>query len=361
MNQVAIPRGNSLSEIRKMRIDPAAGSNSFPNVVNANPCHFRLSVSDPEQFAEAIRGARLEARLLARTSGVSQLERIHLPRTCFDTARISSPLLFSGEVAEDCFTLIFVTACPRDGHSFNFSTRHGTGYIALFQPRAVLDAMTSAGYANATLTVPEKLFREEIHHRFPEIPDEWLKRGAGLRIPDSANRKLAFLLDDRREMDQSNSTWLADSMARVRFEEDLLEVFIDALREAHLARTPPQSPLRLRRYEAVRRIRDHIADHRGSPLRINDLCQVSGMSRRGVEYAFRDLFGVAANTFVRGHRLHGVRRSLLASEPAPGRIKQVALEWGFWHLGRFSADYCKLFGELPNATMISRKMANGRI
>ena len=344
-----------------MRIDQAALSNSLAIMEGINPCHFHLSVSDPEQFAEAIRGSRLEARLLAKTSGVSQLERIHLPRTCFDTARISSPLLFSGEMAEDCFTLIFVTACPRDGHSFNFSTRHGTGYIALFQPRAVVDAMTPAGYANATLTVPEKLFRQEIRHRFPEIPDEWLKHGAGLRIPDSANRKLACLLAGRREMDQSNSAWLADSMARVHFEEDLLEVFLDALREAHLAGSPPPVPLRLRRYEAMRRIRDHIADHRGTPLRINDLCEVSGMSRRGLEYAFKDLFGVAANTFIRGHRLHGVRRSLLASEPAPGRIKQVALEWGFWHLGRFSADYRKLFGELPNETMISRKMANGRI
>lgn len=351
MKQVAFPRGNSLSEMRKMRVDQLALSNSLAIMEVVNPCHFRLAVSDPEQFAEAIRGSRLEARLLAKASGVSQLERIHLPRTCFDTARISSPLLFSGEVAEDCFTLIFVTACPRDGHSFNFSTRHGTGYIAFFQPRAVLDAMTPAGYANATLTVPEKLFRQEIRHRFPEIPDEWLKRGAGLRIPDSANRKLALLLAGRREMDQSNSAWLADSMARIHFEEDLLEVFIDALREAHLAGTPPQSPLRLRRYEAMRRIRDHIADHRGSPLRINDLCQVSGMSRRGLEYAFKDLFGVPANAFVRGHRLHGVRRSLQASEPAPGRIKQVALEWGFWHLGHFTKNYRDLFGEPPSETV----------
>lgn len=317
---------------------------------DACPHHHRLAVSDPEQFAEAIRGSRLDACLLARVSGVSQLERIHLPRTCFDTIRISAPLLVTGEMAADCFTLVYVTDCPSDGHAFNFSVRHGSDYIGIFPPRAVLDAMTPAGYANATLTVPDELFLRQISRRFPEVPPAWLMRGAGLRIPGSACRNLSRLLAGRREMDQSNPGWLADHMARSHFEEDLLDAFLDALRESHGVGVQPAPPLHLRRYAAVRRIRDHIAGSEGSSFRIDELCEVSGMSRRGIEYAFKDLFGIGANAFVRCQRLHGARRTLLACEPALGAVKRVALEWGFWHLGRFSHEYRLLFHESPSDT-----------
>ena len=31
-------------------------------------------------------------------------------------------------------------------------------------------------------------------------------------------------------------------------------------------------------------------------------------------------------------------------------VQGVAARWGFWHMGAFSADYKRQFGELPSAT-----------
>jgi AraC family transcriptional regulator, ethanolamine operon transcriptional activator len=31
-------------------------------------------------------------------------------------------------------------------------------------------------------------------------------------------------------------------------------------------------------------------------------------------------------------------------------VTQAASQWGFWHLGYFSRDYRKMFGELPSQT-----------
>lgn len=33
----------------------------------------------------------------------------------------------------------------------------------------------------------------------------------------------------------------------------------------------------------------------------------------------------------------------------------VANNWGFWHMGRFAADYRKFFGELPSETLQKQK------
>jgi AraC-like DNA-binding protein len=316
--------------------------------------NFRLRVTQPEDFVEAIRGSRIDARVLARSEGFSQLDRVQLTRTCFDTVEISSTLLVSGEMAADCYTLVYVSKCPRHGHLFTHSQQHGPGYLGFFPPGGSLDALLPAGYANATLTVPEDLFLREISHRFPEIPDAWLERGAALRLPEQASRQLACLLAARREMDRSSANWLADGMACVHFENDLLEAFLDALRAAHHVGPQPATANRLRRYAAIRRVRDHLAGHAGLPLRLNDLCEIGGVSRRGLEYVFKDLLGIGANAFVRCHRLHGTRRAILAANSKPGIIKQVALDWGFWHLGRFAADYRKLFGESPSATLARR-------
>ena len=101
-------------------------------------------------------------------------------------------------------------------------------------------------------------------------------------------------------------------------------------------------------------VRDFIRDNHHRPIHLKELCEVSGLSRRGLEYLMRDLLGVRLNTMLRLMRMHGVRRELLAVEPGDGWVKRSALEWGFWHLGRFAAEYRSLYGECPSDTLARR-------
>ena len=101
----------------------------------------------------------------------------------------------------------------------------------------------------------------------------------------------------------------------------------------------------------MQQARDFIADHLHQPLCLDDLCTALHFSRRGVENLFHDLLGVNPLTYLRHQRLHGVRRALMAAEPASGVVKEKALDWGFRHLGRFASDYYEFFGEFPNETL----------
>lgn len=251
----------------------------------------------------------------------------------------------------DCYTLIYVSECPEEGHSFNFATRHGSGYIGFFAPGGMLDAFVPAGYANATLTIPKDLLLSELAIRFPEAPAEWLRKGAGLRIPEPSMRRIGRLLGARHELDRTDPGWLAENEASRHFEEDMIGVFVEALRASWDRSHPTLSAPRQKRYGALRLVREHIADHRGDPLRLDALCEVAGMSRRGLEYLFKDHFGIGVNAFIRCQRLHGARRAICNSTPGPGVVKRIALEWGFWHLGRFAHDYQTCFGESPSATL----------
>ncbi|MEX5669595.1 helix-turn-helix domain-containing protein, partial [Pseudomonas neuropathica] len=44
-------------------------------------------------------------------------------------------------------------------------------------------------------------------------------------------------------------------------------------------------------------------------------------------------------------------RELLKRSPMETTVAEVAMQWSFWHLGRFSSRYRALFQELPSETL----------
>ncbi len=90
----------------------------------------------------------------------------------------------------------------------------------------------------------------------------------------------------------------------------------------------------------------HLAD-RGESRTAGELAVSLGVSRRALEQAFRSALGVSPSRYLRGVRLNRARRALRRDRLS---VTEAALDHGFAHLGRFAADYRRLFGELPSQT-----------
>lgn len=101
----------------------------------------------------------------------------------------------------------------------------------------------------------------------------------------------------------------------------------------------------------VNRAREYVLSRRSEPPSVAELCAYLRMSRRGVHYCFMNVLGINPVTFLRYVRLHGVRQDLLKAGPEPASIGEVAMSWGFWHLGMFASYYKALYGELPSMTV----------
>jgi AraC-like DNA-binding protein len=99
---------------------------------------------------------------------------------------------------------------------------------------------------------------------------------------------------------------------------------------------------------ALRQIKDYIKEHPHEPLTVQDLCNLSGVSRSTIEHAFLEHFGVSPKQYLKAFRLNGARRELRRAYSSAARISDVANRWGFWHMGQFAADYKKLFEVLPS-------------
>ena len=85
-------------------------------------------------------------------------------------------------------------------------------------------------------------------------------------------------------------------------------------------------------------------------LRITELAEHSGVSSRTVERAFLRT-GCTPLEYLRGVRLEQARRILSDRAPA-ATVAEAAILAGFTHLGRFSAEYRRRFGELPSQTLL---------
>jgi len=88
-----------------------------------------------------------------------------------------------------------------------------------------------------------------------------------------------------------------------------------------------------------------------------------GVSSRFVNLCFRAVYGTSLQRYLRACRLAEARRRLAAGGEGL-LVKQVALDLGLWHFGRFARDYQALFGETPSETLAAdrrgREAAGGR-
>ena len=88
-------------------------------------------------------------------------------------------------------------------------------------------------------------------------------------------------------------------------------------------------------------------------LSINDICLATGTTERSLHFGFKERYGVSPSAYIQIMRLNEVRRELRRSS-FHHSVTEIAMRWGFNHLGRFAEQYRRFFGELPSATIKSK-------
>lgn len=90
-----------------------------------------------------------------------------------------------------------------------------------------------------------------------------------------------------------------------------------------------------------------------APIGLEDLACAAGVSSRTLHMYCKRAFGVGPMVWLRNLRLDAARRKL--SSDTNCLVTDVAMDFGFGHLGRFSAYYRERFGELPRETAGMRR------
>ncbi|MCP4061201.1 MAG: AraC family transcriptional regulator [Pseudoalteromonas sp.] len=89
-------------------------------------------------------------------------------------------------------------------------------------------------------------------------------------------------------------------------------------------------------------------------LSVEELAQVGNVSKRTIYNLFAKYSSMTPKLFIKKAKLRSLHKELTGGK-AIRNVTEVALNYGFTHLGRFSSDYRKMFGELPSETFRRRR------
>ena len=344
-----------ISILRKFTFVAKSGPITEPLMSEIPPTPVsRLQTTEPDVIRASVRGIKISALQVGPTSAASELTRIPLPGQQLDLVQLSAAFEFEGVTCRENATVIFVLAAPGHAHNFNFGTNPGPGHIGFWPTEGPLHSITPAGYRNASLTLPLADLVKELESREVRPPPHFYRTGAALTTGPSTVRSMQRLAGEIRSVIAADALTADDPRWRVNLQRVSRTAFSDALATG-LQQVVPQPRLTLRKSEIRFRLaRDYMAAHLGQPVYLEDLCTASGLSRRSLQQIFRDKTGISPMEYLCLRRLHGARHELKCGM-ASVSVKTIAFRWGFWHLGRFSAEYRRVFGELPSTTREHRK------
>ncbi len=93
-------------------------------------------------------------------------------------------------------------------------------------------------------------------------------------------------------------------------------------------------------------------DERGErAVYVPELCASIGVSDRTLRLCCQEHLGVSPKRYLYLRRMAFARRALRGANPTLASVTEIAMQFGFWELGRFAGEYKSLFGKSPSTTL----------
>ncbi|WP_428660230.1 helix-turn-helix domain-containing protein [Reyranella sp.] len=278
----------------------------------------------------------------------ASIERLRFNTLAMRVTDFSAAVRATVEPPKDIVTLGFVL---RADEPFLIAGRHfGVDMMSVFGPGQATEVRYPAGSRSVTLAMPSAVFARELTST--PVCDALDSADANPQV-QASGADVVRLRDIISAMEalaaRDPGLWL-DGRWTANAERALIEVFFRPLGDPALVTTGSSDRLRTAR-TIVREVEARLdADPMAIPS-MPALCAALRISRRTLERAFHDLLGVSPAQHLRVRSLNAVREALMRCPPEPGIVTRIAIDHGFWHLGRFSLSYRTLFGERPIDTV----------
>lgn len=221
--------------------------------------------------------------------------------------------------------------------------------LLMFDGSGSFDAVSQPGFKVFTFAVPMETLAKNAEAYGVQHPERALSYSDNtLELTPSTARTL------RQHMCHLKSVATLDPT--VLYQSDFIYELECAL-PGHLMETiavskeTPKRPELRTRHLALKKVVDFINESPEIVITVNDLCQITGVSERTLQYAFKEHFGLSPKRYLINVRLNAVRKALIRARPGEITITDIAHRFGFWHMSQFAADYRRLFGTLPSETL----------
>lgn len=248
---------------------------------------------------------------------------------------------------------------PLDGwidlRTGNRNFQCGGGGAVVVSPSNHLSLTASGGCKRLLLSVKRTALTEHLTTMLGELPSERLIFDPDAETSDAGSQRLANAVRYAAQEFERKDSLSGNAVVTAQFEQFIMTLLLmshpNNYSEALDGRDDGVRP------KDVKKAIDYIQANLGLSITMKDLVTASGVPGRTLHQHFQDFVGTSPMGYIRNARFERVRNDL-ARLNGEDTVTQIASLWGFTHMGRFSAEYRRRFGELPSVT--SRRRASPR-
>ncbi|CAN5377865.1 hypothetical protein BH10PSE4_BH10PSE4_12310 [soil metagenome] len=305
----------------------------------------RETLGPHEVWAQAS-GRDLLVTQLAPGPCKGHLLRADLNEMGFDAGGFDGDLRVRGAMAGKAFSMVSVL--EQGGVLNQWGHKVEAGDILAIPPGGELDGRFQGPTTYAVVTAPWDM----VMHRAEAFewladPHFWTEAAVCSPPPEAratCKRMLQGCAGVLRALGDRTPMRIVDFLRR-----ELVDSLLVALTQAKESGARRHGVLNAARI--VRRSEDFLESGARHGVQVDDVCRALGISRRTLYRAFHDLLDVSPKAYLRLKSMSAARARLLAGAKSPTTVTQVALDHGFWELGRFAGAYRAMFGEAPSDTL----------
>jgi AraC-like DNA-binding protein len=299
---------------------------------------------DPLSYKATIRNTDLDVFPTAKGKFCGEFVHVNFDRLWLQGVSESLPRVYVGNVSPSRATIGFLTNLDQPSIQ-HCGTDISPGEIIFNNSAMMHRRTTSASHWGAMTLAPDDLAKlsEAIVGR--EISVQTASQI--LRPKRHLSDRLIHLHQTAVELAKNEPDALTHHGIARALEEELTVTMVKCLAEPVLTLSRSQ----LNHSLIMRRFEEFLSENSSRPLYLGDICKATGASERILRASCHESLGMGPVRYLWLRRMHLARRSLLAGSIETTSVTAIAMDNGFWELGRFASEYRSLFGESPSNTL----------
>lgn len=265
-----------------------------------------------------------------------------------NAAATSSSCSMYGESSMESFVFIFLTHGSLDIRSQDTSLTCVPGHLGTvfdFDQPSVFSMHPF--YNNITLRFTRAAIEETLAKFTGKTPRSPLRFARKVDLSAPGPQRLVAILNQIITLFEQDTALSRSPLLVGQFEQLILTALLTCLEhnaQAQLLAPPPPAPPKV-----ITLVEGFIEANADKPLCLGDLADLTGMSARSIQLAFKKHRGYSPSRFLRECRLSRARDMLRRAMPGTSLLS-VSLACGFASQSLFCRLYRERFGEKPSET-----------
>ena len=294
---------------------------------------------DPDIVMPDTNGWKLKYTQMEKEKISMSIYAFHTPHIQFSTAFHKISFLLQGEFPKDTVILSYI-------HSRsvrNFQNKKVEQYeLIVTTSKNEIDLLSMGSSQIFTVTIEENYFYETFRNYFGLAFEDLAQQIRFKLIPDKVERFKEdmnawirfFLQNDTIEFAPHEYTHIENEIMHSLF------CFIDMKeRKERISES------------TLNKARTFIHEHITSNFLIDDLARELNTNTRNLQRLFKNHAGLSPKSYLQNLRLNEARKEFLAADRKNVSVQDIARKYGFFHMGHFTSEYKRLFGETPSQTL----------